>query len=289
LAFAQAQPRVAVVDLVGDEGGEVASLVRASAREFNLIDEGQTQAAARGAGYTGGLNLGREEARALGMSLGCDFYILGKLQVARRILSASEFYYEALAGLFIVETRSGRLVRFAFERAEAADETSARLHLAASLKQGWAQCAAAIRAAWSRRLAETEAAPPPAGRVIEVFADGAAEPGLKPPVFYQRLKPAYTEEAGLAAITATVELEAVFQADGRVGEVEVVRWAGFGLDESAVSTVQKLRFKPAEVAGTPLAVRGLVRYNFRRPPSAAERQEEAERLKRSLRNIRKER
>ena len=57
-------------------------------------------------------------------------------------------------------------------------------------------------------------------------------------------------------------------ADGRVGHVEVVRWAGFGLDEEVVSTVRRMRFRPAERDGEPVAVRVLLRYNFRKPPKS---------------------
>jgi TonB family protein len=121
--------------------------------------------------------------------------------------------------------------------------------------------------------------------LIEVLNDGRLGQGSQQPVFYQRLKPEYTKEAEWAGITATVELEAVFQADGQVGEVTVTRWAGFGLDEAALATVRKLRFKPAQQAGKEVTIRGLVRYNFRRPPSVAERQAETEQLKRSLREL----
>jgi TonB family protein len=285
IGHAQTLPRVAVVDFVGDERGEMAALVRASIQTFILIDKEQMQAAVRGAGYEGSLNLSREEARALGMSIGCDFYILGTVQVLRRIVSASEFYYDGLAGLFIVETRSGRLVRFVLEQAQGSSETDARAKLTALLKQNWARCVAVITEARNKSLAEAETAGPAPGEVIEVLSDEQMSPGLAPPVFYQRLKPEYSQEADLMGITATVELEAVFGADGRVGEVEVARWAGFGLDEAAVATVKQLRFKPAERAGKPVTIRALVRYNFRRPPSAAERQEEIERLKRGLRVI----
>jgi TonB family protein len=157
---------------------------------------------------------------------------------------------------------------FSFERAQSSEETQARAQLAAAVKLAWARCADAITAANERSLAALEAVPRAPGEVIEVLTDEMDGKGTAQPVFYQRLKPAYTEEAGLADITATVELEAVFGADGRVGEVEVVRWAGFGLDESAAATVRSLRFKPAERAGKKLTIRALVRYNFRRSLSA---------------------
>ncbi len=126
--------------------------------------------------------------------------------------------------------------------------------------------------------------------LIEAVTDDPDDPGTEWPVFYQRLKPAYTEQADLAGITATVELEAVFGADGNVGDITVSRWAGFGLDESAIATVRQLRFKPARRDGKVVTIRALVRYNFRRPPSqtAAPKvasPEDIERIRRSLLDI----
>jgi TonB family protein len=128
----------------------------------------------------------------------------------------------------------------------------------------------------------------PTGPAPENLPEDTAARGGGQPVFYQRLKPEYTEQADLAGVVATVELEAVFRDDGTVGEIEVVKWAGFGLDESAIATVKKLRFKPAERGEKTLTIKGLVRYNFRRPLSQVERQEEIERLKRSLHEINKQ-
>ena len=54
--------------------------------------------------------------------------------------------------------------------------------------------------------------------------------------------------------------------DGEVGEIQVVRWAGFGLDESTVATVRQLHFFPAMKNGTAIPMRVLLRYNFRKPP-----------------------
>ncbi len=277
--------RLAIVDLDGDEPGTVTAALRSLGAEFCLLDEEQTRAAMRGSGYAGSLNLSRQEARALGMSLGCDFYILGKVQLLRRIASAEEFYYEAYAGLFIVETRTGGLISFAFERTQAATESQARAQLVELIKQQWPRSVAAINAAREESRAKAEVTARAPDKVIEVLTEGAETEGLRLPIFYQRLKPAYPEEASLAGITATVELEVVFRDDGQVGEVEVVRWAGYGLDQSAIATVRQLRFKPAERDGRPVTVRALVRYNFRRPLPEAERKEEAERLRRSLRRL----
>lgn len=290
-ARAQTAVRLAVVDLLGDERGELTALLRSSAQlSFELLDADLIRAAARGSGYAGSLNLSRAEARALGQSLGCDFYVLGKVQVARRLAAGEQFYFDALAGLFFVETRTGRLLLFAFERAQAPHELDAQAQLKELIKRGWARYATAIVTVRAQQDAAITNLTPAENRVSEVLTDDAPAPGTQQPVFYQRLKPAYTEQADLAGVTGTVELEAVFGADGHVGEIEVVRWAGFGLDEAALATVRQLRFQPAARDGKPLTIRGLVRYTFRRPltqaasPQAAS-PEEIERLKRSLREL----
>ena len=53
---------------------------------------------------------------------------------------------------------------------------------------------------------------------------------------------------------------------GEVTRVEIARWAGFGLDEATIETVRQLHFFPAMRNGTPIPLRVLLRYNFRKPP-----------------------
>ena len=290
--LAQSPIQLAIVDLVGDEGRGFSTLLRDAARasnnEVELLDDDLVRAASHGAGYTGNLNLSRDEAHALGQSLGCDFYVLGKVQSARRQDVGEQFYFDALAGLFFVETRTGKLILFVFERAKAQDESKARNQLKETLNRNWPRYAEAIKFARQQHLLAIENIAPPSPPAVEVLTDDIAAQGVQQPVFYQRLKPDYTEQAEIAGIVATVELEAVFLDDGTVGEVDVVKWAGFGLDESAIATVKKLRFKPAERGEKKLTIKGLVRYNFRRPLSQAEKQEEIERLKRSLQNVNKQ-
>jgi outer membrane biosynthesis protein TonB len=54
--------------------------------------------------------------------------------------------------------------------------------------------------------------------------------------------------------------------DGEVHDVQVVRWAGFGLDEVTTATVRQLHFFPALKDGKPVRMRVMLRYNFRKPP-----------------------
>lgn len=287
----QSPIRLAVVDFVGDENREFSDLLRQSAKapgtDFQTLDDDLVRTAISGIGYSGSLNLSREEAGALGQSIGCDFFMLGKILISRRVAANDQFYFEALAGLFFVETRTGRLVLFSFETAKAPTEQQARESLKGIIIRSWPSYSKNLIALHAAHVPSIESGPPPLLPAIEVLTDDLTAQGVKQPFFYQRIKPNYTEQADLAGIVATVELEAVFLEDGTVGDVEVVKWAGFGLDESAIATVKKLRFKPAEHDGKKLTLKGLVRYNFRRPLSQAEKQGEIERLKRSLRDIKK--
>ncbi|MFN0087225.1 MAG: energy transducer TonB [Blastocatellia bacterium] len=293
-AFAQSPVRLAVLDLAGDEGGRMASILREEAAKetavpFDLLDQTLVRRAVEAAGFNRLPNLSLDEARALGQGLGCDFFISGKVLVTKRLGAGEESHFDALAGIFLVEARTGALAHFAFELARSREEAGAQAALEDRIRARWPEYARQILAARQRHAEQVEriAGPPPAP-AIEILLDDRPPAGLDGPVFFQRLKPPYTEQADLADVAATVELDAAFLDDGRIGDVVVTRWAGFGLDESAIATVRKLTFKPAELNGKVVTIRGLVRYTFRRPQAQAPRPAdpgEIDRLKRSLRNL----
>lgn len=143
--MAQTPLRLAVLDLNGDETGAVTAQLRGLAKgQFELLDPALIRAAVQGAGYSGSLNMPRDEARALGLSLGCDFFLLGKVLNGRRLGKDNQPYYESLAGLFAVETRTGGLASFGFTREQANNETEAQKKLAAALTGVWQKIAEAI-------------------------------------------------------------------------------------------------------------------------------------------------
>jgi TonB family protein len=243
------------------------SSVREGGARLALLDRGMSAAAARGVGYAGSLNMTLAEARALGAALGCDFFLTGDAQTIRRSSSARPVYFEAYASVFVVSARTGRLVHWDRPAAEAGDAAGAEAALLASLEARAAPYAAAIGAAAAddeRERFETAATAP--SSVIDLSADAGADVDLREPAPYRRLRPAYTDAASRAEAEATVDAEAEIGEDGSVRLVRVVRWAGFGLDEEVVSTVRRMRFRPAERDGEPVAVRVLLRYNFRKPP-----------------------
>ena len=80
------------------------------------------------------------------------------------------------------------------------------------------------------------------------------------------MKPEYPRTAAKAEAEATVDVAVEVGADGEIGEVQIVRWGGFGLDEATAATVRQLHFFPAMKNGAPIPMRVLLRYNFRKPP-----------------------
>jgi TonB family protein len=272
---------VAVLDM-GAAGARVAERVEkllseAGGREGSrlaLIDRGLSRAAARGAGYAGSLNMTLAEARALGASIGCDFYLTGDAQTIRRSSSSRPVYFESYASIFIVSSRTGRLVLW--ERPAAEADTAARAEaslLDALDARAGGRYASAIAAGFERE--ERERLDPSdvedSAAVIDLSDDGGANSNqdLREPAPYRRQRPAYTDAAYRADAEATVDASVEIGSDGEVRGVEIVRWAGFGLDEEVAAAVRRMHFRPAERGGEPVAVRVLLRYNFRRPPKEA--------------------
>ena len=269
--------RLAVLDFGGSETGRsVASklaLLLSSNNDFSLIDRDESLVAARGAGYTGSLNMTLQEARDLGAAIGTDFFITGDAQTLRRSSSARPSYYEAYASIFIVSARTGRLVmwdRISFEEATSDEASKALLK---ELKESAARYAQTIRVAEELERNERAQLIERAGAasqtpVVEDAPDdeaAAAREGLRLPQPYRRLRPAYPDSAARAEAEATVDVQIELDTEGEVSRVEVVRWAGFGLDEAAVNTVRQLHFRPAMRNGVPVPMRVLLRYNFRKP------------------------
>lgn len=270
--------RVALVGLKWPEGTkdfQAARLVEATLAEaltldlrVTIMDGAQSRPALAGVGYDGSTNLSNEEARRVGSALGCDFFIIGKAETLTRSEREKQSHEETLIALMIVDGRSGQLAVFDLI-AEKATTTEASLQGAAKTLSAratdYVDRIVAFRAARSKIQALSSSADDP---VEDIPDEGSSRSvGFNPPEFLNRVKPEYTNEADRANVSATVEATAVFRRNGQVGEVEITRWAGYGLDESAARAIRQLKFKPAARDGRPVSVRAVVRYNFRRVDS----------------------
>jgi TonB family protein len=207
----------------------------------------------------------REEARRLGAAVGCDFFVTGKTETLARSEREGQSREEAYAGVMIVDGRGGALAIFDFHFEMGATRDAAQGALATALEAraaGYIQRMIDYTAARARTGRRDETSREP---VEDLPAQGSPQSeGFVAPQFLNRVKPEYTEEAGRADINATVEAKAVFRASGEVGEVEITRWAGFGLDQAAERAIRQLKFKPATRDGDAVSVRATVQYNFRR-------------------------
>jgi TonB family protein len=236
---------------------------------LTVLDAGLTRAAAKGAGYDGSLNMMVSEARDLGAALSSDFYMIGDAQTLRRSSSAIPIFFESYCSIFIISSRSGKLVLWDRLSADSSSPAQAEQQLIEQLKnRGLSNRFAeaikknqenerAVRAMINASVPMIEAAPDD-----EKVAEAE---GLRLPRPFNRLRPEYPLSASKAEAEATVDVLVDVRADGEVDNVEVVRWAGFGLDEATIATVRKLHFFPAMKNGTAVPLRVLLRYHFRKP------------------------
>jgi protein TonB len=75
--------------------------------------------------------------------------------------------------------------------------------------------------------------------------------------------PVYTEEARLSRIQGEVALSVVFQANGAIRVLGIVKPLGHGLDQAAVEAASQIRFKPALRDGKPADFPATLRIEFR--------------------------
>ncbi len=275
--FSEAQERRVPVAVLGfgDSGiGRFASETLAanleSVPELFILDRDQASSAAKGSGHIASLNMSLQEARGLGAAIGSDYYIVGDAQTLRRSPSVGPPYFESYASVFLVSSRTGRLLIWQRPNFRAATTVAAEKLLLADLSSGATRSRnlVAIRQAQGdermRREIAIERAP-----LIEAAPDDdktAHAVGLRLPRPFRRLSPPYTETAASAEVEATVDVLVDLDINGEVSNAEVARWAGFGLDEATIETVRQLHFFPAMRNGTPIPLRVLLRYNFRKPP-----------------------
>jgi TonB family protein len=146
----------------------------------------------------------------------------------------------------------------------AADASPSRVTPASTVHTGgFGESASAGSASGSSRPAVVAAAGfgstavqnAPAHRVEAGAAETPVEVIWKP-------KPLYTEEARAKKLEGNVTLEVVFRATGEVQVIRVVRGLGSGLDESARSAAEQIRFHPGKKDGVPVDRTGLVQITF---------------------------
>ncbi|HKG79048.1 MAG TPA: energy transducer TonB, partial [Pyrinomonadaceae bacterium] len=202
--------------------------------DVTVADPDLSRAAAKGIGYTGSLNLTITEARDLGAALATEFYILGDAQTVRRSSFESPVYYESYCSIFLVSARTGRLLlweRPSFENAEAT-KAEARLSQYLSDDAFARRVIGIIKKSHEDERIQRTILTASAEALIEEAPDdekAAEAQGVRAPRPYRRLRPEYPQSAARADAEATIDVVVDVGADGEVSEVQIVRWAGFGL------------------------------------------------------------
>ena len=199
-------------------------------------------------------------AQNIGAAIGCDYFVLVKTTTQRRTSLERSSYYESSAAVFIVSSRTGRLVYWRLQKADSEKPAEAEQILAKSAEGLIPDISARLREAGAGEIAEK-----PSRRIEEMPPENSPEAkSFRSPVPYKRIKPEYTGVAYLYGIAATVDILLDLDEKGNILRTEIVRWAGYGLDEAVTDAVRKMNWRPAERAGKPLPLRVLLRYNFKK-------------------------
>jgi len=230
------------------------------ARNTTILDFSLAESAYHAVSSATPFNLTTEESKRLGEAIGCDFFILIRSATLRRSSFQVAEYYESYASIFLVSSRSGRLVLWNLPKFDASKRSAAGKMLSDSVEQIAAKIIESARTAKSEEI----------GARDEVFIEEVPEgnspeaKNFRSPVPFRRIKPEYTAEAAFYDVAATVDIVVDLDASGRILRTRIVRWAGYGLDESVEKTVRAMNWLPATRNGKSLPIRFLLRYNFKK-------------------------
>jgi TonB family protein len=225
--------------------------------EFKILNSSLSETAFVSGEFEKPFNLTTEQARNIGAAIGCQYFLLVKSELLRRSTFGREEFYEAHSVVYLVGAKTGKLVFWNLEKFDADLPSAAEEKLFNFIPKLADQI--------SGKIKETEKIEPAEKNIIaEIPAENTPEAkNFRPPLPYRRISPEYTTIADYYNVEATVDVSVDIAADGKILKTEIVRWAGYGLDESVAETVRKMNWRPAERNGKSLPVRILLRYNFK--------------------------
>ncbi|MGI8641193.1 MAG: TonB family protein [Pyrinomonadaceae bacterium] len=227
---------------------------------FKILDDSLSEIAFVSAKPEKPFNLSLEDAKNIGAAIGCDYFLLIKAENLARYSFEKKEYHESYAAVYAVSSRTGRLVFWKLVSGEAKKPDEAEKKLFDSIPDLSAEISDKLKTAAKKELSEK-----PAQKLEELPAESSPEAkNFRPPLPYQRIKPPYPRTAYLYSIEATVDIEIDIDETGKIRRTEIVRWAGFGLDESVNETIRKMNWKAADRNGKTLPMRVLLRYNFKK-------------------------
>src|SRR5262249_52877158 len=87
--------------------------------------------------------------------------------------------------------------------------------------------------------------------------------GVTSPTLLVKVEPEYSEEARKAKYQGTVILYVEVDESGEAQNIKVMHSLGMGLDEKAIESVKKWKFRPGTKDGKPVVVMATVEVTFR--------------------------
>ncbi len=267
-ATLQAQPKdenTTLAILFEDPQSELltAKLIKTLSQSgFTIQEQSLTKTINQSLKFPNRMNLSSREASNLGQALGVDVFLILRSKIVERADVGASLYGEGYLALAFVSSRSGKLILFDFIETQQPNITLASEIIAQQLIEQLPSYTQQVLSTVNKQFTPLSLDPQDA-EAMEIPAEGSAlAKAFDLPKFTARKQPIYTENARKMAVSAIVELEVVLRKDGKVGNVEVVHWAGFGLDESAIMAAKELKFKPALLEEKAVSSRALIRYNF---------------------------
>jgi hypothetical protein len=269
LINAEAQQKKIAIILVSDSFASLSETASFKEKVFSkisdafsaklqVIDSSLANSAFQAQGFQSPLNLSTTEAKNLGNAIGCNFYLLIKAEILARTSIEKGTFYEAYSALFFVNTITGRLFFWKLLRAEAETPKLAEEKFFYVLDEFLSQSVTEIQLALDIDLKVQNT-----NRLPEMLSENL--PGnFRPPVPYRQVKPEYPMIASLYLVTATIDVAVDIDEEGKIAQTEILRWAGYGLEESVINAIKSTNWRPAEKQGKPIAVRVLLRYNFKK-------------------------
>ena len=228
--------------------------------KLKIPDASLSETALRSVEIENVFNLSLDESKNIGAVVGCDFFILIKGAVTRRESLDKAAYFETYAVVYLVSSRTGKLVLWQLKSFRADTPEKSKVSLFNSIKISADEIDEKIQAVGKKELNETSAA-----KFAEIPDENSADAAnFRAPIPYRRIKPEYPAAASFYSIKATIDVAVEIDADGKIVSIETRRWAGFGLEESVAETIRKMNWRPAMRGGKPLATSVLLRYNFKK-------------------------
>jgi Gram-negative bacterial TonB protein C-terminal len=230
------------------------------AEKLKAMDADLVEMAFKGQSVENIYNLSTEEAKTLGRAIGCDFFIILKAENLRRTSFAKPVYFESYLAVYLVSTRTGRLIFWTLKSFEANSPDLADTQLFSMINQLTDEISLPIE---KTKVSEINESLPP--KIEELPEENSpAAKNFKSPLPFKRMIPVYKRLANLYSITATVDAMVDLDENGKITRIEITRWAGYDLEESVKEVINKMEWRPASRHGKTLPIRVLLRYNFKK-------------------------